>query len=439
MPADEETSLGRAEEALDLVREVSDASEALGAYLEGETVSISRTGITGAHGFTEDLLSLRIFRNGRIGAAGTASGDLESLAELAMSSSKFGRPVSFDLPSDLEPSSVQLIDPKLSAIGPAELLDRLESIRDTSLSAFPHGSMDGSLSLHRRSFRLVNSEGLDARYSKIFIQWKLRLSLLTSEGTVSISTTGSSGDWAAGFPDAGRLLPPPEWLGFCPRQESPGETLVVLSPEALSMLLQGFRVGVSGSSLVKGYSPLAGSVGRKVFSDLLTIADRPLMDYGAASAPFDAEGTATTDKLLVDTGTFTGFIFDLATAAEAGKASTGNAGRNYNDLPEPVCTNLLLEPGDCTLQDMLSDAGDCFLVEQILSGGTSNVLSGDFSVDSGLSYVCRSGSIEGRARRLRISGNVYRMLGSISMVGNVAHLVGQDSLPYVAVEGLDVF
>ncbi|MBD3369172.1 hypothetical protein GF402_02265 [Candidatus Fermentibacteria bacterium] len=439
MRADPEANLGRTEEILDLVRDVSDSSEALGTYLQENTVSISKTGITKVHSATEDLLSLRIFRNGRIGIAGTASGDLETLAELAMASSKFGRPATFDLPSSLQPSSVELVDPELAPIGPEDLLDRLRAFRQDVRDVFPHGSMDGSLSLHRRSFRLANSEGLDADYEKMFVEWNLRVSVPTGEGTVSIATTGSSGSWQEALPDPDRILPPSEWLALAPPHHPPGGTPVVLSPEAFSVLLQGFRAGVSGSSLVRGYSPLAGSVGRAIFSDLLTVNDRPLLNYGAASAPFDAEGTATRDKALVDRGRFTGFIFDLATASEAGEASTGNAGRNYNDLPEPVCTNLLVETGEHTPEEMLSAAGDCVLVDQILSGGTSNVLSGDFSLDASLSYVCRRGTVEGRAGRLRVTGNVYRALSRISMVGRKRHLVGQDSLPYVAVEGLDVF
>ena len=198
------------------------------------------------------------------------------------------------------------------------------------------------------------------------------------------------------------------------------------------------RAGVSARRRLRGSSPLIGKLEERVASESVSIYDRPRLDLGGASAPFDAEGIATYDKPLFENGLFKGFIYDLASAHEAGTRSTGNAGRNCHDAPEPVCTNLVMEPGDQTLEAMVSGVEEGLLVADVLSGGSSNVVTGDFSFDTTSAFVVRDGEIQGRTDRGRITGNVYGALSTVSAIESSLHLAGTDWLPHLRVDRLSV-
>jgi PmbA protein len=162
----------------------------------------------------------------------------------------------------------------------------------------------------------------------------------------------------------------------------------------------------------------------------------PLLDHGASSAPFDAEGTATYDKPLFEKGVFRGFVFDLATAIESGTSSTGNAGRNLDRRPEPVCTNLVMEGGRDTLGSMISSMESGIVVSDILSGEGSNASTGEFAFDSCNVFLVDGGEIAGRIPSALIRGNVYSLLQNVSMVEETLTATGSDLFPAVLTRGV---
>jgi PmbA protein len=285
---------------------------------------------------------------------------------------------------------------------------------------------------------LGNSEGLEASYTKANLRTAVRFTFPTNQGLFT-HYYGATAGTAALEPEeiAANASKVASWASRTLPLES-CEGPVILAPGALSVLLQALRAGVSARRRLRGSSPLIGKLEEKVVSEEVSIHDRPRLDFGGASAPFDAEGVATYDKPLFANGLFKGFIYDLASAYEAGTRSTGNAGRNCHDAPEPVCTNLVMEPGDRTLEAMVSGVEAGLLVTDVLSGGSSNVVTGDFSFDTTSAFVVRDGEIQGRADRGRITGNVYEALSTVSAIESSLHLTGTDWLPHIRFDRLSV-
>ena len=78
---------------------------------------------------------------------------------------------------------------------------------------------------------------------------------------------------------------------------------------------------------------------------------------GLASAPFDGEGTPRGRTPLIADGKLLAYLHDSYTARRGGADSTGNAARaSYRLAPSVSTSNLVLEPGELTLEQLLERA-----------------------------------------------------------------------------------
>src|SRR5258708_10542745 len=91
-----------------------------------------------------------------------------------------------------------------------------------------------------------------------------------------------------------------------------------------------FLSAVSGGNLYRKTSFLLDSLGKQVFSPLVRIEEKPLERQGSASTPFDEEGVATRERLVVRDGVLEGYFLGSYAARKLGMQSTGNAGGHHN-------------------------------------------------------------------------------------------------------------
>ncbi len=111
------------------------------------------------------------------------------------------------------------------------------------------------------------------------------------------------------------------------------------------------------------------------------------------------------------------FLFDLQTAGLLRKESTGSAVRNYDELPRPGTSNMVISPGKWSVADMINDTKNGIIVHDVLGGGQSNLLAGDFSCNVSLGFRIRNGKIIGRVKDTMIAGNVYHAMKNIEGIG----------------------
>lgn len=175
---------------------------------------------------------------------------------------------------------------------------------------------------------------------------------------------------------------------------------------------------LSGESVLRGRSPFVGREHDEIASDALTIADDGLIEGGPASAPFDGEGVAQSRTPLIAGRRIQNLLYDARTAREAGKNSTGNGRRgSYRGTPGPGASNIVLEPGELTLEELIAEAGDGLYVTQVvgLHSGV-NPVSGVFSVGaSGIEI--KNGELAGPVREATIASDLISMLGVVRAVG----------------------
>jgi PmbA protein len=176
---------------------------------------------------------------------------------------------------------------------------------------------------------------------------------------------------------------------------------------------------LSADSVQRGRSLFADRLGDEVAEASLVLVDDGRHPEGPASAPFDGEGTATGRTPLIEQGRLASYLYDSRTARKDGRESTGNAQRgSYRAPPSVGSSNLLIEPGGATLEELVARAGDGLLVTDVagLHSGV-NPVSGTFSVGaSGL--LIEAGELGRPVREITIASDLVSMLRGVLAVGS---------------------
>jgi PmbA protein len=206
---------------------------------------------------------------------------------------------------------------------------------------------------------------------------------------------------------------------------------VLLDPVAASAFLGVLSEGLSADAVQKQRSLFGPLVGGQVGSASLTIVDDGRLLDGPGASPFDGEGVPTGRHELVTAGVLNGFLHNTYTALRGETRSTGNAVRGYRSTPGVGTTNLFVEPGDRSPEELLRDAEGGVLVQDV-SGVHSgaNPVSGEFSVGAtGLRII--GGELGEPVREMTIASTIPEMLQSVSALGNELRWFSSVGVPYI--------
>jgi predicted Zn-dependent protease len=103
-------------------------------------------------------------------------------------------------------------------------------------------------------------------------------------------------------------------------------------------------------------------MGQRVFAPGVTIVDDPFRARGLRSKPFDGEGLRPVRRAVIEDGILTTWFVDLRSGRQLGIPSTGHASRGTGGPPSPAPTNLWLEPGPRSPEEIIRDVGTGFYV-----------------------------------------------------------------------------
>ncbi len=217
-----------------------------------------------------------------------------------------------------------------------------------------------------------------------------------------------------------------------------GRYPVIFDASAFVDIIYFLEQALSGEMVVKGTTVLAGKLGKKVAADILTLTDDPMLEGGCFNARFDDEGVARNTYSLIAGGILRGFLHNSWTARKSGHPNSANAVRgSYKDLPSPGASNLFVQPGGRTLDEMLADTDRGIYIQSVMGMHTADPISGDFSVGiAGLGI--EAGKRSGAVSEMTISGNVLDLLGGVVEVGREIVFIGTYGAPPVLIEGLSV-
>ena len=223
-----------------------------------------------------------------------------------------------------------------------------------------------------------------------------------------------------------------------------GQYPVVFDSDAMSDLLATFCGIFSSEAAQKGLSKLAQAEGTVIASPVVTLVDDPFCPENPDPRCFDAEGTPTHRKNIIEKGVLNTLLYNLKTAAKAGKASTGNAAKGDYDSPVGIRPfSFYLEGGDQSEEELLKQVGQGVYINSLggLHAG-ANPITGDFSLQSA-GFLIENGVKTTSVKSFTVAGNFYQLLKDITAVANNSHLpsaMGSTAFgaPTTVVTGLSV-
>ena len=287
---------------------------------------------------------------------------------------------------------------------------------------------------------IVNSRGLDLHSDTVL--GALVVASVVSDGSEMANAYEIKlGDFAAMDTDALTEKVTGDALQKLGGEVAPtGQYPVVFAPSAMCSLLGVFSAIFSSENAQKGLSRLGDKEGTVIASELVTLVDDPFYP-GSRQHSFDAEGSPTFTKNVIEKGTFRTLLYNLKTANLAGKKTTGNASKAGYDAPVAVRPfTMYLVPGEKTEEALLAPIEKGVYITSLggLHAG-ANPISGDFSLQSS-GFMIEKGEKTTFVKSFTVAGNFYDLLKNITDLASNLETPGMGSFgaPSVRVDGLSV-
>ena len=292
-------------------------------------------------------------------------------------------------------------------------------------------------SASERVIALVTSHGFAQAYRRTGIS--LGVSAIAGEGT------GMERDYdyssAIHFSD----LKSPEYVGksageravkrLGARKVSSQTVPVVYDRRVASSLIGHLAGAINGASIARGTGFLKSSMGRRIFAKGIAVVDDPLRPRGMGSRPFDGEGLATSRRELVADGILQGWLLDLRAARQLKLAPTGNGARGLSSPPGPSTSNLHLEPGHLTLEEMIGSITQGLFITELI-GNSVNMVTGDYSRGAS-GYWIENGALAYPVSEITIAGNLKDMFMTLEPANDL-EFKSSTNAPTCRVEGLTI-
>ena len=225
------------------------------------------------------------------------------------------------------------------------------------------------------------------------------------------------GHGAAHFED----VEPPEKIGTTAGERAvarlnprkiPSQRIPVLYDRRVASGLVGHLLGgINGASIARGTSFLKDDLGKTLFSDKVTVVEDPHRLRGSASRPVDGEGLPTVKRNIIDKGMLTTWIMDLRTARQLELAPTGHGARGLSSPPSASTSNIHMEAGARSPEEIMKDFGTGLLVTEFI-GSTINMVTGDYSRGASGFWI-ENGEITYPVSGITVAGNLRDMFAKL--------------------------
>jgi len=220
-----------------------------------------------------------------------------------------------------------------------------------------------------------------------------------------------------------------------PRKVSTRKVPVVFDPRISGSLVSHLASAANGASVARKTSFLRDKMGAKLFDDGIRIVDDPLRKRGLRSHPFDGEGVAHRRLALVDDGVLHSWLLDCSTARELGLTTTGHASRGVSSVPSPSPSNLHMEPGRQSPEDLIADIDDGFYVTDLIGMGV-NMVTGDYSRGASGFWI-ENGKRTYPVSEVTIAGHLFDIFRTLTPANDLEFRYSSNA-PTLRLEGLTV-
>jgi PmbA protein len=220
-----------------------------------------------------------------------------------------------------------------------------------------------------------------------------------------------------------------------PRKVKTQTVPVIFDRRLSNTLISHLASAANGVSIARKSSFLKDKLGEKLFAPGTRIVDDPLRRRGLRSHPFDGEGVAVQRMHLVEDGVLQSWFLDSTTARELGMATTGHASRGVSAPPSPSPSNLYLEPGTLSPEQLIAETGTGFYITDLIGMGT-NLVTGDYSRGAAGFWI-ENGELTYPVSEVTIAGHLFDVFRHMTPANDLTFKFVTNA-PTLRVEGLTV-
>nr|WP_241210473.1 metallopeptidase TldD-related protein [Brachyspira hampsonii] len=197
-----------------------------------------------------------------------------------------------------------------------------------------------------------------------------------------------------------------------------GKYKTVFTNKAMRTIIGSYLGLFSSEAVQKKLSLLQGKLNQKIASDIINIKDIPLYERGLANTNFDGEGSKTKDLNIITNGVLNSYLYNNYTAKKDGVKTTSHASRGFKTSIGISCHNFILENGNNTQEELISQIQNGVLVNSLTGTHAGvNAISGDFSLQAE-GIKIENGKLSYTASPFIVSGNILELLSNVEMLAN---------------------
>jgi TldD protein len=176
--------------------------------------------------------------------------------------------------------------------------------------------------------------------------------------------------------------------------------------------------GLEADHIERNSSVYAGKLGQRVANPIVTLIDDATIPNHRGSYRVDDEGVAGQRTLCVVEGMLEGYLTDRKHARALGLPTSGNGRRqSFQKLPIPRMTNLIVEPGTSTPDEIIGNTPRGLYVVS-LGGGQVDTTSGQFVFSVTEGYLIESGRLAAPVRGATLAGDSFSVLARVDAIAN---------------------
>jgi PmbA protein len=220
-----------------------------------------------------------------------------------------------------------------------------------------------------------------------------------------------------------------------PRKVATRKVPVLFDTRISGSLIGHVASAANGGAIARKTSFLREKLGERIFAPGINIVDDPLRRRGQRSRAFDAEGVVTKKIKLIEDGVLKTWLLDSATARELGLKTTGHAQRGVSSVPYPGVSNLYMEPGTKSPEELIAEIEDGFYITDLIGMGV-NLVTGDYSRGASGFWI-EKGQLTFPVSEVTIAGHLTEMFASLTPGNDLTFRYGTNA-PTLRVEGLTV-
>lgn len=400
--------------------EICDSAEVYLRKVSSTSVSMLMDEIQGIESEKKTEVSLRIVKDGKMGAAIATSLDDETIIERALISLNHqgSEATAFE---NISFEKVLCETEEVKNLTTQMMVENLVLLSERINSFSPELKFGLEINKEIKDVFLINSSGFEGNYTHTKLGQSIHT--LNAKGFYNVSKEYTGTKINTISDEDIKALVALHHLEEYPVSLNNEKLPVIFSGTVMGAMMLRVLAGVNAGNVMKEISPVAGKLGEKIFSEKITIRDDGTLPYGVNTFAFDDEGTKAQNTVLYEKGILKNLLASQSHARKLGIPASGNAikralfSKEIEDAPTVFESNLIVE-GDCISDiDLIKNVKRGLYITGVMGAHTGNINQGEFSLNISSGYLIENGEFTGKVKGAMIAGNIYDLFKEVEAIG----------------------